>query len=129
LKCAVETSLPQYVLHQRELIARIVDDEVSGEIDLWRFSSKQSRAQSVKRGEPHAAAIRAEQGLDTRPHLGRRLVGERDGKNAVGFCESLADEVSDAMGDDTRLARTGAGQDEKRPFGFENSVPLFGIET
>ena len=85
LKRAVDAGFPQDVLHQRELVARVVDDEISGQADLWGFASQQPGAQRVERGDPHAAAIRAQESLDARAHFGGRLVGERDGENAVGL--------------------------------------------
>ena len=117
------------MLHERELIARVVDDEVSRQPDMWRFASQQPGAKGVECGNPHTAAVRAQKRLDARAHLRSRLIGEGDGENAVGLREPLADEVRNAVSDDACLTRSGASQDEKRTVGIENSVPLFGIET
>ena len=116
------------MLHQRHLIARVVDDEVSGEADLGRFSSQQPGAQRVECRDPHASAVGAEKSLDARAHLPRCFVGESDGEDTVGLCESVADEVRNAMSNDTRLARPCAGQNEEGTLGFENSLALFRIE-
>ena len=78
--------------------------------------------------DPHLSAVGAEQRLDARPHLLRGFVGESDGEDTVGLCESVADEVRNAMRDDTRLARPRAGQNQQRTLGLENSLALFGIE-
>src|SRR6185436_15725659 len=79
--------------------------------------------------DPHLAAIDVKQCLDARPHFLRGLVRERDGKNAIGCRSSCADEMRDPVRDHTRLARTGAREDEKRTLSLQNSSLLFRIET
>ena len=129
LKCSVDAGFAQDVLHQRQLVARVVDDEVSGKSYLWGFAAKQPGAQRMERGDPHAAAIRAQKSLDARAHFSGRLVRERDGQNAVGLRKPVTDEVRNAMRNDASLARASARQDEKRALGLEDGIPLFGIET
>ena len=72
---------------------------------------------------------RGKQRLHARPHFLRRLVGEGDGEDAIGFGDAAADEVSDAMRDDARLARPRSCEDQERAFGLFDSFPLFRIEA
>jgi hypothetical protein len=41
----------------------------------------------------------------------------------------LLDQVRDAIGDDARLARAGAGEDEQRPLGCEHGFALAFVEA
>ena len=61
-------------------------------------------------------------------HLGRRLVGERDGEDVPRLDALDADEVGHAMRQDTRLARAGAGQDQEWSVGRGDGARLLGVE-
>ena len=100
------------LFHDGELIGRVVDDEVAGQSDGRRFTPEQAGAQRVKRRDPHAGDVRTEQRLDPRPHFLGGLVGEGDGENLVRLRMAVANEVRDPAGDDARLARPGAGENE-----------------
>ena len=56
-------------------------------------------------------------------HLLRRFVRESDGEDVVRLRDGSG-EVGGAVGDDARLARTGAGQDEQRPVGVRDGSAL-----
>ena len=88
--------LLQRLLDDRELIGRVVDDEVARQADRRRLAAQQPRAQRVERRDPHPAAVGAEQRLDARAHLLRGLVGEGDGEDLVGLRVAVADEIRDA---------------------------------
>jgi hypothetical protein len=62
-----------------------------------------------------------------RHHAGG-FVGEGDGKNRAGR-NALLDEVRDAVGDDTRLARARAGEDEQRAFCREHGFTLALVQS
>ena len=93
-----------------------------------RFAPQQARAQRVKRRDPHAAAIGAEQRLDARPHLFGGLVREGDGEHLVRLGMAVADEVGDAARDDARLARACSREDQQRPADVQDRFALLGIE-
>ena len=70
--------------------------------------------------------------LDALAHLAGGLVGEGDGEDAIGP-HAAAQQLGDAEGDDARLARAGAGEDEQRSArcstasrwaGLRSSTPL-----
>jgi hypothetical protein len=124
----IRPNLPQRLLHDRELIGRVVDHKIAREADMRRLPAKQACAQGVERRDPHAPTVHAEQRFDARAHLLRRLVGEGDGQQPIGLAQPLADQVSDAVGDDTRFPGPGAGQDQQRPGRMENGFLLFRVE-
>jgi hypothetical protein len=65
-----------------------------------------------------------EQALDPLAHLARGLVREGDGEDVVGRNVALADQISDAVDDDARLARPRAGQNQQRPLGRHDRLAL-----
>jgi hypothetical protein len=69
--------------------------------------------------DPHLPAIDTEQVLDPRAHFPGRFVRERDGENAIRLGEPVADEMGNTVRDDTRLARSGASQDQDRTIGLQ----------
>ena len=82
----------------------------------------------MKRREPDAAAVLAQKRFDAGAHFLGGLVRERDGENLAGLRVMVADQIRDAAGDDPRLPRSGAGQDEQRPVDVKNRFALFRIE-
>ena len=125
----VDAQLLEALLDDRELVVRVVDDEVPRESDVRRLAPEQPRAQGVERRDPHLPAVHVEQLLDTRPHLLGGLVGERDGKDRRRVGVALADEVGDAVRDDARLAGAGARQDQDGAVRLQNRLLLFRVEA
>ena len=65
------------------------------------------------------------QGLDPLAHLAGGLVGERDGQDCSGAIPEC-EQVGDPPGDDPRLARAGAGQDQQRALDVGHGLALGG---
>ena len=126
-EAVVDLQRLQRLLDDRQLIGRVVDDEIARQADRRRLAAQQPRAQRVKRRHPHAGAVGAEQRLDARAHFLRRLVRERDREHFVRLRVAVADEIRDAAGDDARLARAGAGKDQQRTFGVKDRFALLGV--
>ena len=124
----VDLELFEHLLDQRDLIGRVVDHEIARQADGGRFAPQESCAQRVKRRNPRADERRAEQRLDARTHFFRSLVGERDGEYLVVLRVSLGQEICDALGDDARLARARACEDQQRAVDVQDGVALFGIQ-
>ena len=79
-------------------------------------SRRSSLAHSAWNVEIHRPpGVVAEDAGDALPHLLRGLVGEGDGEDLALLRQAGPDQVGDAVGDDARLARAGAGEDEQRP--------------
>ena len=70
----------------------------------------------------------AQQALDPASHLLGGLVREGDRQHLVGLRVAVTDEIGRAIGDDARLARAGAGQDQQRALAVQHGALLFGIE-
>jgi hypothetical protein len=75
----------------------------------WRYSRAQQQI-------PNAVA-----------HLFCGFVGESDSENRFGR-HSIGDEVCHSVGNRTGLARTGAGEDQHRPFYTFDSKALFRVQ-
>ena len=118
-------------LHHLLLIALVVDDKILGitlAIDLQglNIASQHAHAEGVKRADGGLGErVLADNPIDPLGHLGGGFVGKRDGENAVGRDVLALNQISDAIGDDTRLARTGAGQNEHR--GHARFRPLHAV--
>jgi len=91
--------------------------------------AQQAVAQAVKRADPHAARADRQHRRDAREHLAGRLVGEGNGENAVRTHVSGLDEPGDPGGEDARLARARAGEDQRRLVGKGDCGELLGIEV
>ena len=93
-------------------------------------SRRSRRAQREWKVEIHIfRTVGLQQRRHARPHLFGGLVGEGDGEDAIGRRQAGRDDVSDPMRDDTRLPRTGAGQNEHGAIGVQHSLALLGIES
>ena len=113
---------------QRQLIGGVVDDEIGRQAEVLGFAAQQARAGGMEGAEPQRQAGGAEQAVHPLAHFLGRLVGERDGQNLVGAHAAVADEVGDAMGDDARFARPGAGQNQYGTFSVLHRFPLRRVE-
>ena len=97
------------------LVVRVEDDEVAFHGQVFGLAAQQPRADGVERAEHHSLSrFLAEQGLDAVFHFPRGLVGERHRQDLVGTDSLGRDQVSDALGQDARLAGARSREDEDR---------------
>ena len=61
--------------------------------------------------------------------LRRGLVGERDREDLIRLHADRVHEMRDAVGEDARLARAGAGDHEQRPLGRQHRLPLGRVQV
>ncbi len=80
---------------------------------LIGVQAQNPRADGMKRATPKRAQFVAEQIADAPHHFAGGLVGEREQQNAVGG-NPLLQQICDAIRERARLARTRAGDDERR---------------
>ena len=78
---------------------------------------------------PHAAGATGDERCQTLAHLGRGLVGKRDGQDLPGLNAQVAKHMCDAEGQDAGLARAGAGKDQQRALGGQDRLTLGGIKA
>ncbi len=127
LRVALE--LLQGGLHDADLVGLVVDREVRAEPETRRFPAEDPAAGRVERHHPHRPGDAADEPLEPPLHLPRGLVREGDREDLVGADTVRLDQVDDAVGEDARLARARAGDDEHRPLGREDGLLLGGIQV
>ena len=106
----VQVELADHPLHQAELIVAVEDLEALWQVGLLPVGTQQAVGQAVEGAHPHAAHGIAEQLLDARAHLPRRLVGEGDREDAPGRDPLHLDQPGDAVHQHPGLAGAGAGE-------------------
>ena len=101
-------------LNQRARIGRVVDGECGAEAELLGLTPQDAHARRVERRDPHALrGLAPHEQLDALAHLGRRLVGERDGQNLAGPQLAITNEARDAPRQHRRLTRAGTRDDQQ----------------
>ena len=115
-------------LQQVAAVRRVVDGERLGIADPPGVLAQDPRKDRVERTHADvAAAPRGDHPGDAFAHLLGRLVGEGEREDA-GRIDPLFDHVGDARGEHARLARTGAGDDERRHVEVDHGVALRGVQ-
>src|SRR5262249_39157798 len=97
--------------------------------ETLRLAAEDPAAGRVEGEDPEPAPTLAEQALEPLAHLARGLVREGDREDLVRLCADSVDEVRDAVREDTRLPRAGAGDDEQRAFRGEDGLALRRVEV
>ncbi|OPZ06053.1 MAG: hypothetical protein BWZ08_02360 [candidate division BRC1 bacterium ADurb.BinA292] len=121
---------PQAILDQRHLVGVVADREAVRQPDGLRLAPQDRHAERVKRGDREAGDIGAgQQPADAVAHLLGRLVGERRGEDLPRGHPLPLDQPRDAMRDDARLARTGAGDHQERAVGGRHGGLLLRVEV
>jgi hypothetical protein len=116
-------------LHQLELVRVVVDDEGAGEPDLLRLAPEDGRRRGVEGGHVQVGGPRSKQRLEPLAHLPGGLVGEGDRQDAPGGHAAGEDQVGHPAGDDPRLPRAGAGEDQERSVAVEHGLTLGRVEV
>ena len=91
----------------------------------WRRTRAHER---VERAGLDVAAALADEADDPLAQLGGGAVRERDREDPPRRDALDADEVGDPMGQDARLARAGAGEDQERALGRRDGARLLRVE-
>ena len=117
------------VAHHALGIVVIVDGELAGIAQQVGVLAQHAHAHGVEGAHPHAAGTVGDERRQTLAHLGRSLVGKRDGKDLPRLNAQVAQHMGDAEGQDAGLARAGAGKDQQRALGGQNRLALGGIEA
>ncbi len=93
--------------------------------------SRRSQRAAMRVESAHVERLRdalADQPVEPRAQLARRLVGEGDRQDVPGRDQARLDQVGDAVDDDAGLARARPGQDEQRPIGMGHRLPLLRVQ-
>ncbi len=124
----LQLQITQHLLDDAGLVVGVVDGEARVDADGGAVATQHARAECVEGAHGHAAALRTDQGEDALAHLGGGLVGEGHRQDLPRLHALHPHEVGDAMGQDTRLARAGAGEDQKWSLGGRDRAGLLGVE-
>jgi hypothetical protein len=98
------------------LIAAIINGELGRITEPRDMTAQDAHAERMERGNLGLLLpllTFAEQPCGAFLHFGRGFVGKRNGQNA-SRPDAVLDQLGDAIGDDARFARAGAGQHQKR---------------
>ena len=125
----IEAVPPQRLLRNGETVRFVVDDEAAAALEVPDVAPQDADAHGVEGSDRQLARIRSEQLHHALAHLAGRLVGERDGEDALGRDAADGDQIGDATRQHPRLAAARSGQHEQRPLGALDSELLLGIET
>ena len=117
------------VAHHALGIVVIVDGELAGVAQQVGVLTQHAHAHGVERAYPHAAGAAGDERCQTLAHLGRSLVGKRDGQDLPGLNVQVAQHVGDAEGQDAGLARAGAGKDQQWTFGRQDRLALGRVQA
>ena len=125
-----QVEVAEDLLHEALLVVGVVDDEPRRQADRGAVRAQDPGAEGVEGAHLDLPpVVRADEGDDPLAHLAGGLVREGDGEDPPRGDVPDADEVGDAVGDDPRLARSGAGEDEERPLGRRDGAGLLGVEA
>ncbi len=102
----------EHALDQRKLVLRIENLERLRQRGVAVVRAQQPVAQAVEGADPHAPRVDRQHRRQAREHFFRGLVRERHRHDAGGRDLIGLDQPGNARGQNARLARTGAGQDQ-----------------
>ena len=126
---ALDVNVSQFhrLLDEAQLVVGVVNSVVGVEANPLAVAAEQPGAEGVegagKDGVGPLLTV-ADQGLNSLPHLTRRLVGKGDGGDSVGTDPTFLHQVSNAVGDDPGLAAARPGHNQQRPLGMHHRFRL-----
>jgi hypothetical protein len=126
---ALERELEEPVAEEDHLLGPAQHAKIGGEPELQRVLAEQPVAERVEGRDVDVGVAVGHELVDALLHLGRRLVGEREGQDLAGTRLALGDEMGDAAGDDGGLAGAGAGDDQQRARIMGGGLALLVIEA
>ena len=125
----VEVHRLDHALDRRHLIGAVEDLERLRQRRQLPVRTQEAVAQTVEGADPHAAHVDRQHRGQPRQHLLGRLVGEGHRQHATRRHLTGGQQPGDARGQHARLARAGAGQDQRRLRGQRYCGQLLGIEV
>ena len=117
----------EHAFDRRKLVLGVENLEGLRQAGIAVMRTQHAITKPVEGPHPHAARVDRHHGRQAHQHFLRRLIGEGDRKQAVGRDVASLDQPGDARCQDTRLARAGAGQNERRLVRQRDSRELLGI--
>ena len=124
----VETATPHRFLDRRQRVGRVKDQKITRQSRFGVFTPQNPQTHRMIR--PHKRKIASvgrveSQQLQHPPaHLAGGLIGKSNGQDAHRADATPSHQIGDAMRQGFGLTRTGAGQNQNRPFGRLGGQPL-----
>jgi hypothetical protein len=109
----IEVHVAAHEGHETPRVGRVVDRERGGEPEPVGLAAQDANTGGVEGRHPHRPRSPTDQRRHAFPHLGRRLVGERDGQDGTRVGAAGGDQPGDPAGEHARLSRSGAGDDQE----------------
>ena len=125
----LDTECLHNVAHHALGIVVIVDGELTGIAQQVGVLAQHAHAHGMEGAHPHATGTAGNKCRQTLAHLGRGLVGKRDGKDLPGLNTQVAEHMGDAEGQDAGLARASTGKDQQRTLGRQDGLALGGVKA
>ena len=125
----VEVEVAHDALDQALRVVVVVDREVWLVAQKVGVLAQHAHAHGVERADPHAARAAGQHLAQALAHLGRGLVGERDGQHLPRAHALVRDHVGDAVREHARLAGARAGKHQKRAARALRRPALRGVEA
>ncbi len=110
----IDVQLVRNHRHEPLRVGVVVDRERAFEPEVVDLLAQDPYARRVERRHPHQLGPSTDELADPGPHLGGRLVRERDREDRAGMDVALRDQMRDTARQHPRLARPRAGDDEDR---------------
>jgi hypothetical protein len=123
----VHLHLAHAALHEGDLVPRVADGEAPRQAGRLVLLVEEPQAEAVEGGDEHVRPGGAGERRHPLAHLARGLVRERDGEDRLGI-GALHHQPRDAVRDDARLARPGAGQHQERPLEGGDGLALWRVQ-
>ncbi len=125
----VDLGVAQHQRHQPLGVGVVVDRERAADPEPVDVGPQDAHARRVEGGDPHQLGPVAHQFDHPVPHLGGRLVGERDRQDRTGMDVAEAHQVRDPPGQHPRLARPRAGHHQHRRARVQHRLALRRVEV
>ena len=124
----VDVDLLHGLLDQADLVVGVHDDELFRDADSLAVAAQNHGAEAVEGARREVLGALAQQPREPFAHLPRRAVRERHGGDAPRAHADFLHEIGDPMGDDARLPRAGARDDQEGSLDVLDGFPLGRVE-
>src|SRR2546425_1643788 len=111
------------------LVGLVVNGERTVDPDGRPFAAQEARAEGMERPDRELGqALLSDQPIEPLAHFTRGLVRKGDGEDRVRRDPEIPNQVRDAVRQDPRLSRSGAGEDEQRAVPVGHGLALLRIQ-
>lgn len=125
---ARQSQLEEPLAQEHQDLGGLLDAQLRRDAQLDRVFAHEPVAERVERRHRRAREPVGHALVHARLHLGGGLVGEREPEDLLGPGALRGDEPGDAAGEDLRLARAGAGDDQERAGAMRDGRALAVVE-